>query len=53
MEQITHLLVSSGWFSKGSKLIPVAWVMRMGEDTVHLRVGKDSVEDLAEAPLAG
>jgi len=53
MEQITHLLVSSGWFNKGSKLIPVAWVMRMGEDTVHLRVGKDSVENLAETPLAG
>ena len=53
MEQITHLLVSSGWFNKENKLIPVAWVMRMGEDTVHLRVGKDSVEDLAAAPLAG
>jgi sporulation protein YlmC with PRC-barrel domain len=53
MEQITHLLVSSGWFNKQNKLIPVAWVMRMGEDTVHLRVGKDWVEDLAAAPLAG
>ena len=53
MEQITHLLVSSGWFTKENKLIPSAWVMRMGEDVVHLRVGKDSVENLAEAPLAG
>jgi sporulation protein YlmC with PRC-barrel domain len=53
MEQITHLLVSSGWFTKETKLIPVAWVRRMGEDVVHLRVGKDSVRDLAEAPLAG
>ena len=53
MEQITHLLVSSGWFNKENKLIPVAWVMRMGEDMVHLRVGKDSVDNLAAAPLAG
>jgi uncharacterized protein YrrD len=52
VDQITHLLVSRGLFTKEAKLIPIHWVMTMGEDKVHLRVSKDSVEDLGDIPLA-
>jgi uncharacterized protein YrrD len=51
-DQVTHLLVSRGLFTKEAKLIPINWVMRMGEDRVHLRVSKDSVDELAETPIA-
>lgn len=47
-ERITHLLISSGVFSKEMKLIPVTWVNIVDEDEVHLRVKKDSVKKLAD-----
>ena len=43
MEQVTHLLVSSGMFPKETKLIPMEWVARMEDDEVHLRVDENSV----------
>ena len=52
-EQVTHLLISRGMFSKETKLIPMKWVMRLGEEKIHLRVRKDSVDQLEAAPLAG
>jgi len=53
VDQVTDLLVSRGLFTKQAKLIPIHWVMMMGEDKVHLRVSRESVEDLADVPLAG
>jgi len=50
--QITHLLVSYGVFNKEAKLVPIKWVMSMGEDEVYLRVPKDSIEELADASMA-
>jgi hypothetical protein len=37
---------------KETKLIPISWVMMLGEDNVHLRVKKDSVEELGNTPIA-
>ena len=51
-DQVTHLLVSRGLFTKEAKLIPIHWVMRLGEDKVSLRVSKDSVDELTETPIA-
>ena len=53
VDQVTHLLVSTGLLTKETKLIPMKWIMMMGEDKVHLRVKKDTVENLASTPLAG
>lgn len=50
-EQITHLLISKGLLMKEKKLIPIKWVMMMGEDKVHLRVNKDSVDELDDMPV--
>jgi len=52
VDQITHLLIAKGVITNGKKLIPIKWVMKMGEDEVHLRVKKDSVEKLDTAPIA-
>lgn len=46
VDQITHLLVSKGFIVKDTKLIPIQWVMILGENEVHLRVKKDSVDAL-------
>lgn len=53
VDQVTHLVISQGLFTKESKLIPIKWVMTVGEDTVHLRVNKVSVEDVDTIPIAG
>jgi uncharacterized protein YrrD len=52
VDQVTHLLISRGLFMKETKLIPISWVMMLGEDNVHLRVKKDSVEELGNTPIA-
>jgi sporulation protein YlmC with PRC-barrel domain len=51
VDQITHLLVASGLFLKQARLIPIMWVMSLGEDKIHLRVKKDSVEALDPIPI--
>jgi len=51
VDQITHLLVSRGFLLKEAKLIPITWVMSLGEDKIHLRVKKDSVESLDSIPI--
>jgi uncharacterized protein YrrD len=48
-DRATHLLVSSGLFVREKKMIPIAWVLMLGEAEVHLRVKKDSVEKLEPA----
>ena len=53
MDQITHLQVSKGLLMKETSLIPVRWVLRMGEDKVYLRVSKDSIAEVTEPPMAG
>ena len=52
-DRATHLLVSMGMFTKESKLIPINWVEMMSESEVHLRVRKESLEELADTPAAG
>ena len=51
VDQITHLLISRGLFSKEIKVIPIKWVMKVGEDNVYLRVNKDSVEGMDGIPI--
>ena len=48
---ITHLLISREIPAQERKLIPIKWVQTMGDDTVHLRVTKDLVEELADASI--
>ena len=50
-DQITHLLISREIPAGERKLIPIKWVQTMGEATVHLRVTKDLVEELADASI--
>jgi hypothetical protein len=50
-DQITHLLISREIPSQDRKLIPIKWVQTMGDATVHLRVTKDLVEELADASI--
>jgi len=52
VDQITHLLISSGMFTKEQRLIPMQWVMALGEDEVHLRVTKDSIEESTDTSIA-
>lgn len=48
VDQVTHLLISSGMFMKELKIIPIQWVGLFGEDEVHLSVRKASVEAMAD-----
>jgi len=52
VDQVTHLLISRGIFGKEVKLIPLKWILKIGEDNVYLYVNKDSIEGLAGIPLA-
>jgi len=51
VDQITHLVVSTGMFTKEKKLIPMKWVMSVGEEDVHLRVNKESIEELTDTSI--
>jgi len=51
VDQVTYLLISTGMFAREKKLIPIKWVMTLGEDEVHLRVKKHSVEELANVSM--
>jgi len=53
VDQITHLVMSMGMFTKELRLIPIRLVMTVEEDKVHLRVKKVSVEDKDTTPIAG
>jgi uncharacterized protein YrrD len=52
VEQITHLLISNGLITKEKKLLPIDWVTVLGEDEIHLRVNKLSVDELADVSAA-
>src|SRR5258706_2167507 len=45
VDQVTNLEISKGRFTKEWRLIPMKWVMTMGEDEVRLRVNEDSIDD--------
>jgi uncharacterized protein YrrD len=53
VDQVTHLLISTGMLLKKTKLIPIQWVAKMSENEVQLRVEADSVEKLADVSIAG
>lgn len=46
--RVTHLLISTGVWHKGKKLIPVNWVDEMSEDEVRLIIGAYTVDRLPE-----
>jgi hypothetical protein len=50
-DQITHLLITNGLLTREVRLIPRTWVETWGEDTVRLRVKRDSVQKLADLAL--
>jgi uncharacterized protein YrrD len=50
--QITHLMISRGILTKEVKLIPVKWVLKIGEENVYLNVNKDSLDGLNGILLA-
>jgi uncharacterized protein YrrD len=51
-EQITHLLISRGLILKEEKLVPVAWVASVEDESVHLAVSANYVEGLPEYEMA-
>jgi len=53
IDQVTHLIMSSGIIAKDRKLIPIRWVRVMNEDEIHLNVDKKSIENSDALPMAG
>ncbi|HJR78591.1 MAG TPA: PRC-barrel domain-containing protein [Anaerolineales bacterium] len=53
LEQVTDLLISSGLFSKATKLIPMDWVRTMTDNEVYLRVEEHSVAELDDVSIIG
>jgi uncharacterized protein YrrD len=53
IDQVTHLIISTGLLMKEEKLIPIRWVLRIGENEIHLKVDKKSVEEADTAPIPG
>lgn len=51
MDKVTHLRISSGFFVKDTKVIPIHWVKQVAEDEIYLVVKKASVEKLASADI--
>lgn len=45
-DHVTHFLISKGLLVKEKRLIPAAWVDRLGEGEVHLAVKSSAVEKL-------
>ena len=52
-DHATHLLVSSGMFTKEAKLIPISWVQMIFENEVHLRIKGNSLKGLADVSIDG
>ncbi|MBI3739866.1 MAG: DUF2171 domain-containing protein [Chloroflexi bacterium] len=50
-DRATHLLVSTGLLTKESKLVPINWVEMIDEDEVHLRVEKETLDELADTSV--
>lgn len=49
-EQATHLIITQGLLVKEKKLIPMKWVMMLGEDSVHLHLTEAELKELDSAP---
>jgi uncharacterized protein YrrD len=47
-ERATHLVISRGLLLKERKLVPTAWVTRVGEDQIHLTVGSSLLNTLPD-----
>lgn len=45
-QEATHILVSQGMFLKDHKVIPMAWVLDVGENEVRLAVGSSLLQGL-------
>jgi hypothetical protein len=43
---VTHLLISQGLFLKERKVIPMAWVLDVGEKEVRLAIGSNLLQGL-------
>jgi len=50
VEQATHLIITQGLLVKDKRLIPMSWVMMLGEETVHLNVTEAQLRELDSAP---
>ncbi len=44
--EVTHLLISQGLFLKERKVIPMAWVLDVGETVVRLAIGSNLLQGL-------
>jgi uncharacterized protein YrrD len=47
-DRASHFVISSGFFLKEKKLVPVRWVDSIEEEKVHLAVGSSLIETLRE-----
>lgn len=47
-DQVTHLVVTKGFFGQTKKLIPAHWVRRIREDAVQLSVDEGTIERLRD-----
>lgn len=47
-DRITHLLISKGLLLQENKLVPVSWVDKYNENSVHLLVSRKILENLPE-----
>jgi hypothetical protein len=45
-ERATHLIITQGLLTKEKKLIPMEWVMMLGEESVHLNVTEAEINAL-------
>ena len=45
-ERATHLIITQGLLTKEKKLIPMQWVMMLGEESVHLEVKEAEINAL-------
>lgn len=48
LDRATHFVISQGLLRKERKLIPPTWVIRVGEEEVHLAVGSHLLDELPE-----
>jgi hypothetical protein len=47
-DKLTHVLISTGLLGNSHKVIPMAWVIDVGEDEIRLAVGSNLLDGLKE-----
>jgi len=47
-DRITHLLISKGLLLKERKLVPTIWIKGVSDESVHLAVGSQTLDELRE-----